>query len=568
MTNKIGDNDKGASLVEYGVITGLIAAVSIGAVANIGGTVKGIFNTNADALVGLGGPFDSGTGPGGPNDYAADVDPDTWLILTDNADVATMSGQPGVFAKADNDNVTGTDSPEIFIGGLGDDTFTGKRGSDTYLYSRGEGSDYIDDTDPVSFDTDVIELRDIRSDEVTLSQTGREGDAIITIASDGGSITIKDHMDNDRWNKIEQFVFSDITLTEEQFRNRLMHDMKPTGLVYGTALSEQYTHTMSTDGTYLISDSDPLSSRIDQLTFTDVTIDQAVFINDGADINITLPDGDVITLDEQDKNSKWYLMESIIFEGGGSPVTLANHQTIRDKANQDAKSTGTVNGFQLSDNYIHSIADDENYEIFEHSYYTVSGPGSDGYDTITFVDARVDEATFIVGSNDLTITLNNGTGDTDIVVLDKFDYNDRKALIEEIIFTGDSTNTVLTLQDARNKAAEDAKPSGTIDGTQYAEQYQHDMGADGTYEIQDFSYYNNEDDSLSFNVPSSSATIYQVGNDAVIVLSDGDEITIDRQFSDSKRRLESFIFTDVTWTYTDLDNNVERDGGGTPIAKP
>jgi pilus assembly protein Flp/PilA len=43
-------NEEGASLVEYGLLVGLIAVVCIGAVTLVGGSVEGLFNQVATAL--------------------------------------------------------------------------------------------------------------------------------------------------------------------------------------------------------------------------------------------------------------------------------------------------------------------------------------------------------------------------------------------------------------------------------------------------------------------------------------------------------------------------------------
>lgn len=43
------DDDSGATMVEYGIMVGLIAAVCIAIVSTMGGTVQGLFSTAAAA---------------------------------------------------------------------------------------------------------------------------------------------------------------------------------------------------------------------------------------------------------------------------------------------------------------------------------------------------------------------------------------------------------------------------------------------------------------------------------------------------------------------------------------
>ncbi len=48
---KMIQNSKGAALVEYGILVGLIAVIAIAAVATLGGTIEGVFSTiNATLL--------------------------------------------------------------------------------------------------------------------------------------------------------------------------------------------------------------------------------------------------------------------------------------------------------------------------------------------------------------------------------------------------------------------------------------------------------------------------------------------------------------------------------------
>jgi pilus assembly protein Flp/PilA len=50
MVARFVKNDEGAALVEYGLLVGLIAVVSVGAVTTLGGTIAGYFTNINGAL--------------------------------------------------------------------------------------------------------------------------------------------------------------------------------------------------------------------------------------------------------------------------------------------------------------------------------------------------------------------------------------------------------------------------------------------------------------------------------------------------------------------------------------
>jgi pilus assembly protein Flp/PilA len=50
LTDRLRRDDRGASLVEYGLLVGLIAVVCIGALITLGGTIAGYFTAINNAL--------------------------------------------------------------------------------------------------------------------------------------------------------------------------------------------------------------------------------------------------------------------------------------------------------------------------------------------------------------------------------------------------------------------------------------------------------------------------------------------------------------------------------------
>lgn len=102
---------------------------------------------------------------------------------------------------------------DVLIGGEGDDTLVGTGRNSTYVYNYGDGNDTIIDSGNVGTTADVLELRNIRFDDISVGKIGN--DMVIRIKdivnpeSDSGSITIKNGMSI---GKIEKFVFDDQTV--------------------------------------------------------------------------------------------------------------------------------------------------------------------------------------------------------------------------------------------------------------------------------------------------------------------------------------------------------------------
>ena len=102
---------------------------------------------------------------------------------------------------------------DYLIGGEGDDTLVGTKRDTTYIYNWGDGNDTIIDGGNVGVTDDILELRGIRWEDVSISRSG--SDMVLTITDDvdargNGSITIKDGFDS---GKMERLVLDDRTVT-------------------------------------------------------------------------------------------------------------------------------------------------------------------------------------------------------------------------------------------------------------------------------------------------------------------------------------------------------------------
>lgn len=124
-------------------------------------------------------------------------------------DDGTVLGQYDITAKTapiygtdGNDYLMGTNDNDIIDGGAGDDNLCGSGGEDTYIFGKGYAHDTINEW---GSDHSVVELRDIASDEVTVSdQWG--SNLLITVNDTEDTLTVS----NFKWGQASYtFKFAD-----------------------------------------------------------------------------------------------------------------------------------------------------------------------------------------------------------------------------------------------------------------------------------------------------------------------------------------------------------------------
>jgi Ca2+-binding RTX toxin-like protein len=137
----------------------------------------------------------------------------------------SSSGTPG------NDVIDGTTSDDIIVGGKGDDILSGGAGDDTYIYARGDGNDTIIEGTSGNFTTiDTLILQGISPADVSLVRTDdAENDVTLVFAEstsgagDGGSILLKNELDDFFSQGVERIAFDDGTIwTQADLRARLL----------------------------------------------------------------------------------------------------------------------------------------------------------------------------------------------------------------------------------------------------------------------------------------------------------------------------------------------------------
>ncbi len=204
--------------------------------------------------------------------------------------VSTLFAQTEITATTGDDSLIGNWYADTLAGGLGNDTLAGAGGDDRYIYTRGDGIDYIDD----SQGWNVLELRGYAPGEVSLSlqQNSGYGHMLVLRMPDGGQITVASP------NALSQIVFANGTRWLAADFPRIIGQSLSDGVNVHAAGSVSTLQSGAGDdllvsgsysATYVIAadtGSDRILARTDgeaRVDFGARTIDQAVFARNPGD---------------------------------------------------------------------------------------------------------------------------------------------------------------------------------------------------------------------------------------------------------------------------------------------
>lgn len=372
--------------------------------------------------------------------------------------------------------------------------------------------------------TDVLEFTD-----TTFAQSNfliRDNGLRITLAG-GDVIFLKDYGFPGS-DMIDTFVFQDGTFSAAQVFDRAASDAKPTGRVEGTYRGDNYRHIMSSDGSYTIGGE---IAGTDTLTFSDVSSTAVRFSVAGTDLIIALPDGDRITLE---KAAQTYgdVVNTAVFTDAA-----LTEQQMHDRAMHDMKTSGTVVTTTRSDKHVHTSATDGSY--------TITGSES-GTDSMSVPDVDFADTKFYVKGLDLHMVLPDG----DKVILVKQAHN--RQLIENWTFRdGARTN-----QQVLDKAAEDAKVTGTVEYSGGNDNFYHTASKDAGYTV---SGSGNGTNSIYFTDVSFENARFATTNDVAITTPDGDTVLL-VSANRYSWYMSNFYFNGVKKTITDIRNRAASGG--------
>ena len=131
------------------------------------------------------------------------------------------------------DTITGFNTADIIRGGTGNDTINGKAGNDTYHYASGDGADTV--TEETSGGTsDRIVLEGISQSDVQIVRNGLDLTLVVAEsaagAGDGGSILLKNQLDDYYARGVDQVTFDDGSLwTANDLRTRVLAEASTSG---------------------------------------------------------------------------------------------------------------------------------------------------------------------------------------------------------------------------------------------------------------------------------------------------------------------------------------------------
>ncbi|WP_208994606.1 calcium-binding protein, partial [Pseudovibrio sp. WM33] len=421
--------------------------------------------------------------------------------------------------------VIGTGKDEVFSHALGDGSYA--------ITSRSDSNN-----------PDTLSFSDVNAIELVLRRI--YNDVVITLPN-GETITLINQLQSKTSSAVEFFEFADgTTWSEEQFRNRLLADMKATGLVEGTIRNDTLYHAKG-DGSYSIINTNS-SNGSDRLIMTGITTDDVMLSRNEYDVVIQIDNGEEVTLKNFLNKSTSFGVSFFEFADG----TVWQKSDLRQQLIEDMKSSGTVIGTEFDDRYEHKDGDGP-YTITETKNTSQN-------DRLVFKDTNRDGIKVQREGDDVIFTLDNGD---EIKIIDQLKYDSRQ-LIETIEF---SDGEVWDRKGLLSAIAEDMKASGAVEGSRWAETFRHSLG-DGSYSIEGEQNLNGYIDNLVFtDVNSTEVTVINVDGNAVISLPNGESVTLVGYFqASSDWKIATVSFADDV-VYEDLGLLKPIDDGaikGTP----
>jgi len=205
----------------------------------------------------------------------------------------TLGGNDG------NDTITGGLGNEVISGGAGDDTIYGVGGNDTitggtgndvinagpdddvFKFSNGDGQDII--TDAGGFDSVVFDAT-VAVASVTYAQSGN--DLVIHYGTGTDQITVAGFFDNTSGGQIEQVVFADGTVQDENYILQQINGGGGGGgnTITGTTGDDVLTGTANSDTIYGLAGNDTIDGGAGADTMIGGTGNDTYYVDNAGDV--------------------------------------------------------------------------------------------------------------------------------------------------------------------------------------------------------------------------------------------------------------------------------------------
>ena len=486
---------RGASLVEYGILTGLVSVFAISAIAGLGREVAPIFSDTAALLrSNEDGPVVGNTTTTSPPRPVYAPEQATWLFGTPGTDRLSMtSDHIGVVGYDGSDDLSGTSTGHIYIAGPGDDTMTGNGGRDVFVYYSGDGNDVIYEEENTDDGVQaVLDFPDLNPDQVVFDQASggllsQRGLKTLYIETPGGQkITLDKQFVHIRHvYGVNSMTFADGTeLDEPGIRAKMIEDMKPTGKVFTTNYGDIVRHNSTVDADYVVYGDTSWKDPI--LVLEDAGEADFTIINNEYDDATLTVHGDRIGIDDQFGGYDGGGFDKIVLSDGSdftytiNDTVLSGRYAIAAKAIEDMKPTGMVYGWRGADQtYVHKLGGDGSYTVVDRV--------NPGRNTLIVPGVTLDrfDASNACGSMDAYLHLRD-SGEM-ITVRSMFWGNPTGDPLYgfSTIILDDAT---LSTSDVAQIVANGSRNGGTICGTNYGATYTHYL-ADPELRIETASQY-------------------------------------------------------------------------------
>ncbi|RWI50097.1 MAG: hypothetical protein EOR16_31090 [Mesorhizobium sp.] len=416
-----------------------------------------------------------------------------------------------------DDTLVGSAASGLMNGRKGNDTLDGAAGDDSYVYARGDGNDTI--TESVNNGTnDQLVFTDVNASAVSLVRNGTDVTLVIAEstpgAGDGGSILLKNTLNDDRGVGVDKVVFADgTTWTRANIRVMLLDQAGTAGndtiagfnvadtlrgrggddALNGAAGDDSYIYVRG-DGNDTITESVNNGTN-DQLVFTDVNASAVSLVRNGTDVTLVIAestpgagDGGSVLLKNTLNDDRGVGVDKVVF-ADGTTWTRAN---IRVMLLDQAGTAGndTIAGFNVADTLRGRGGDDAlNGAAGDDSYIYVRGDGNDTItesvnngtnDQLVFTDVNASAVSLVRNGTDVTLVIAEstpGAGNGGSVLLKNTLNDDRGVGVDKVVFA-DGTTWTRADMNAHISHVGGTSGNDTIIGTSAADDIRAGLGDD------------------------------------------------------------------------------------------
>ncbi|PBC18633.1 hypothetical protein CK226_33720, partial [Mesorhizobium sp. WSM4311] len=404
------------------------------------------------------------------------ADGTTWTRADIRVKLLDQAGTTG------NDSITGFNSADTIRGHAGNDTLNGAGGDDTYLYARGDGNDTIfEGTNGGS--NDQLVFSDINPSAVSLVRNGNDVTVVIAEsapgAGDGGSVLLKDTLNDYYGQGVDKVVFADGTIwTRAQLRDMLLTGTAANETFAGFWGNDTFRYARGGGNDTIFEDTN--SGSADRLLLTDINPSAVSLVRTGNDVTVVIAEstpgagdgGSVLLKNSLDENYGQGV-DKVVFADG----TTWTRADIRVKLLDQAGTTGndSITGFNSADTIRgHAGNDTLNGAGGDDTYLYARGDGNDtifegtnggSNDQLVFSDINPSAVSLVRNGNDVTVVIAEsapGAGDGGSVLL-KDTLNDYYGQgVDKVVFADGTTWSRADLVERANATVSYASNSDAV----------------------------------------------------------------------------------------------------------